>query len=383
MFLRETNGTTAMSKKNIRQVVIAAGGQGTRLKGVLKGRPKALVEVAGIAVIERQIKHFVYYGVEEVVLLLGEGAKIIEEYLKTLSLGCKIVTIIEPSQMGTAGAIWNARDYLDDVFCFCFGDMVFSTNVYNLFKNMTDRPAGILMTVHPNDHPYDSDLVVMDEAGIVELISAPPHKDPIRNLSNAGIYMVDKLFFLNILENHFEKNIPLGLEADIVPIAIKTGQVRATLTYEYLRDIGTPERLHRAEQDLYAGIFDSVSSPQSAQCLFVFFEDVFAMERTKITARPSGVEIIKNAIWRGERVYIVFLSNRHEMTNKTFAELDFLLGAEHSFVWGYFAISNSETWPDTLFNEAQAKPDHSRLVRDGKWFCFGRDGNVQEVRKID
>ena len=63
------------------QAVILAGGKGTRLAKVSGGIPKPLVSVAGVPVVERQIRLLVRYGVREIFLTTEYRADELEKAL--------------------------------------------------------------------------------------------------------------------------------------------------------------------------------------------------------------------------------------------------------------------------------------------------------------
>ena len=56
----------------VKQAVILAGGKGTRLAARLNGLPKPLIDIAGKALLERQIELLKYAGIDEVVLLINQ-----------------------------------------------------------------------------------------------------------------------------------------------------------------------------------------------------------------------------------------------------------------------------------------------------------------------
>ena len=74
---------------------------------------------------------------------------------------------------------------------------MFDMNIDYLMDYHFSKKSKATLVVHPNDHPYDSDLVEVDSDNkIINLLNKPHKKDLVyRNLVNAGIYVLsDRVF---------------------------------------------------------------------------------------------------------------------------------------------------------------------------------------------
>jgi NDP-sugar pyrophosphorylase family protein len=92
---------------------ILAGGFGKRLRPFTEESPKPLVQVAGEAIIDWQIKWLKKHGVRELVILAGyKKEKLIEHLGSGSRHGVKITYVIEDEPLGTGGAIKNAEHVL-------------------------------------------------------------------------------------------------------------------------------------------------------------------------------------------------------------------------------------------------------------------------------
>src|SRR2546421_10300351 len=90
----------------MRQAVILAGGQATRLRPYTEDRPKAMVEVAGVPVIEHQLIWLAEAGVEQAVLSVGYRAEGIQDRIGDGSrLGIDVSYAIEDQPLGRGGGI--------------------------------------------------------------------------------------------------------------------------------------------------------------------------------------------------------------------------------------------------------------------------------------
>lgn len=98
----------------IMKAMILAAGFGTRLRPFTLTTPKALIKYKDSPLIEHQILRLKKAGVNSIVINLHYLAGQIEEYLKKKNFGIEIITIFEPSILGTGGAILNSYKYLKD-----------------------------------------------------------------------------------------------------------------------------------------------------------------------------------------------------------------------------------------------------------------------------
>ena len=245
--------TTSISR--CEQVVIVAGGMGTRLAAATGGLPKALVPVAGRSVLERQLVLARDHGVARALLLLGHGSDQIIESLRERPVdGITIDWVVESEPLGNGGALLLALDRLEPRFLVFFADQLMAFDVRRLIAHHVAQGNAATVVVHPNDHPHDSDLLEVDAAGRVTALHRPPHRPerPLRNVVNAATYVLERAT-LELVNTQVPPR--LDLARDLLPRMIAAGfRVGAYRSREYLKDMGTPDRLAKAERDLESGI---------------------------------------------------------------------------------------------------------------------------------
>ena len=234
------------------KALVLAGGRGTRLETLTGGLiPKPLVKVNGVPMIERAIERLSAFGVTELFLSVGYLHEKIVEYLGDGSaFGVKISYITEDVPLGSGGALYYLKDKVKEPLIVCPGDVIFDVDLDRMLAFHKERKALITLFAHPNVHPYDSDLIVADENGVVKEINK---KNSVRvgyykNLVNAGIFVLDP----ESLE-YFKELKPVNIEHDFISSYIPTGKVFAYKSTEYVKDVGTPERLRAAEKDIERG----------------------------------------------------------------------------------------------------------------------------------
>jgi len=102
--------------KIVKQAAILIGGKGTRLGDAVANTPKPLLEVCGRPFVEHVMLNLRRFGFNDFVLLAGYQSDVVYEKYGQKStfaeeLNATIKVVIEPSAMGTGGALKYARDH--------------------------------------------------------------------------------------------------------------------------------------------------------------------------------------------------------------------------------------------------------------------------------
>jgi histidinol-phosphate phosphatase family protein len=252
------------------QLVILAGGKGTRLRERLGGKPKPLIDVCGVPLLERQILLAKRHGFTRVLLLVNHAADQLIAFCaarRNWELDLEILDDGEPR--GTAGATLGAFDRLAPEFLVMYGDTMMDVDLER-FHDFHVRSSGTAATLflHPNDHPHDSDLVEIDDDDNIVAFHPYPH-DASRwypNLVNAALYWVRRdalgTWRRSVGMADFAKDLfPAMLEAKTV--------IRGYRSPEYIKDIGTPPRLDRVCADLQSGKIERASLETRQPMIFI------------------------------------------------------------------------------------------------------------------
>lgn len=249
--------------------VIQAGGKGTRLKPLTKDEiPKPMLRLNDKPMIEWQIENIRKYGIREFVLIIGHlGEKIKEYFQEGARLGVHLTYIEEREALGSAGALYYLKNaFHKDNFILVFGDVMFDMDMERMVHFHEKHHAFATLAVHPNTHPYDSDLVMVNEE---EQITGFDSKTNNRtcwyeNLVNAGIYVLSNELIANILEPK-----KLDLEKDLIFPVIGMGKVYGYSTTEYIKDAGTPDRFQEVSRDQKNGLWEIKNLEKKQKCIFL------------------------------------------------------------------------------------------------------------------
>lgn len=249
------------------KAVIMAGGKGTRLQSIAKDLPKPMFPILNKPILEYQIDSLKKSNITDITLIIGHLGPIIQSYFGDgTGFGVHLTYIVEEKPLGTAGALYYLKDKLSDDFLLLFGDLLLDIDWTRFMDFHKTHHAVITLYGHPNAHPYDSDVIVTDPEGkVTEILPKNEHRDLFyHNFVNAGIYCVSPKLLSSI--GSAEK---IDLEKHIIADQIPKGTVYAYRSTEYIKDMGTPKRLHSVTEDVKNGIVSSRSLKSMQKAVFL------------------------------------------------------------------------------------------------------------------
>lgn len=217
------------------EVVILAGGKGTRLKSVTGDLPKPMVAIKGIPFLYILMKKMVEQGCKRIVLSLCYQAEYIEEKIRSdAPVDCDVVFVREDVPLGTGGAIKEASKLIsEESFLVVNGDTFFDMDFAGFMSETTENP--IVLGLAKVDNTYRYGAVEMDASG--KVVSMKEKGVEGVGLINAGAYRLQTDFIRQVADEKFsfesflEKNLPL---------------VSARVFAGFFIDIGIPEDYYKA-----------------------------------------------------------------------------------------------------------------------------------------
>jgi len=259
-------------------VCILAGGFGSRLKSEIGEEiPKPMALIGGIPLLEHQIDLCCRYGFVDILILVHHLSEVISQYFGDGShLGVNIKYQIEETPRGTAGAIFDALPLLADEFLVIYGDTFLEVDL-GRFCSSKDPNSSVLTFAHPNSHPYDSDLLEVNEKGFVTKVFRPSTEGSTlyKNVVNAALYFVKKYVFSKYVKTHGSMDI----SSELFPLLIKSHEaIQAYTSVEYIKDMGTPDRYREVNLAFSSGVVDSLSNKSPRKCVFLDRDGVINTE---------------------------------------------------------------------------------------------------------
>jgi D,D-heptose 1,7-bisphosphate phosphatase len=231
----------------IRQAAILCGGRGTRLGAITADIPKPLLPVGEIPFLDVLVFELARHGVRNILLLAGFHAQQIVEYAASTPLkarfGLEIAVSVEPQLAGTGGALWQARDLLDDCFFLLNGDSWFDVNFLALAGPMAQeaRTAGVI-ALRPVEDAARFGVVQLCGERIMRFAERPTQ--PGSGLISGGVYLLRRGALLDSLDP------TCSLERDVFPRLAQAGGLLGVSYDRYFIDIGVPDDLARARREI-------------------------------------------------------------------------------------------------------------------------------------
>ena len=282
--------------KNIDVAVIMAGGKGSRLLSITNDEiPKPMVPVDGKPLLEYQVEKLKTYGIKKIVMIVGHlGEKIVDHFKEGKNFGVEIDYIFEKEPLGTAGAFYYLKDKTDAKdFMLVFGDIFFDMDFDRMEDFHFKNSALTTLLAHPNGHPYDSDLIQMDDNGRVIGFDS---KHNVRdywydNMVNAGMYIINKR-----LLDLVKEPVKTDFEKDILANQVKLGaSIYAYHTPEYVKDVGTVDRINATVEELKSGLIQSKNLKNKQRAIFLDRDGTMNVSKGFIS-KADDLELIPGTI---------------------------------------------------------------------------------------
>ena len=334
----------------MKQAIILAGGMGTRLKARLGDLPKPMIPICGRPLLRHQIELAQRHGFDTITLFVCYRPDLIQKELGDGSQwGVRLRYVVEKEPLGTAGAVLAGWEELQESFVVLYGDTFVNLDLTRLTQAHLAAGADATLVLHPNNHPFDSDLVECTSEGWVSTFHNRPHPPGryYQNLVNAGLYVLNRKA-LKPFRAWVKEGKPgiIDFGKDVFPELLRNGgRVLGYNTPEYIKDIGTPERYDKVCAEVANGVAERSAYGTPAPAVFLDRDGTLNKEADGLRSiddlelLPTVCEAVQLLNRSGFRVVITtnqpviakgFVSEEelHQIHNK----LESLLGLEHAFV---------------------------------------------------
>ncbi len=302
-----------------------AGGKGTRLQSIAQDIPKPMFPVCGKPILEYQIESLKKSGVREIILIVGYRKESVRSYFGSGErFGVRIDYVEEATPLGTAGAFYYLKERVRENFLLLFGDLMLDVDFERFMAFHKACGARITLFGHPNSHPYDSDVIVEDTEHRVKCILSK--RDPrdfyYHNLTNAGLYCVSP----DVLDTVREP-VRLDLEKNVISPLLGQG-VYVYRSTEYVKDMGTPDRLQAVERDVKSGLVAQRSLRNRQKAIFLDRDGTinrlvgFLRNAEQLELLPGAAEAIRRV---NESSYLAIVATNQPVVARgecTMDELD-------------------------------------------------------------
>lgn len=226
------------------KAVILAGGFGKRLKPLTDDRPKPMVEISGIPILEWQVNWLRNHNIKEIIICAGYlKGSVIDHIGSGQKFGVSVGFAVEEEPLGTGGALKNARALISgDSFIAMNGDVL--TNLDPMKLTHLVKPEGDALcsiAAVPLRSPYG--IIEIDNGRAKGFREKPTLSE---YWINAGIYCLAT----SVLDMLPDKG---SLEEVTLPSLAKDNKIRVEKYIDVLwRSIDTHKDIEEAQKEFQA-----------------------------------------------------------------------------------------------------------------------------------
>jgi NDP-sugar pyrophosphorylase family protein len=240
------------------KAMVLAAGQGTRLRPVTDGKPKALVPVAGRPMIEYALLLLRYYEIREIIINLHHFGEQIEKHLGDgRQLGLELSYSIEPELLGTGGGLLKARPFLqDETFIVINTDVLIDLNLSELIAFHRQMSAAATLVLRPDEKADQYGSMDVDVEGriyrFLETKAPTSSAPPTRKLMFTGVQIFEPKVFGYMDAGEAAQKFSTTMQT--YPRMLQAGEALYGFCFEgFWQDLGTVERIKSVEDSLTRG----------------------------------------------------------------------------------------------------------------------------------
>ncbi len=225
----------------VTQAVIMAGGKGTRLMPYSALLPKPLMPLGDMPILELLLRQMEQAGITDVLVAVNHLRHLIEAFFGDgRKFGLRIRYISEDKPLGTAGALGNMMDELDETFMVSNGDLLTTMDLVAMVRQHYEMGADASIGVHQRENMIDFGLIEFDAES---RLSAYREKPKSLYYVSMGIYILRREAMRKMVKPNEYLDMPSLL------LALRDGNhdVRCFHDDGLWLDIGRPDDFARAQ----------------------------------------------------------------------------------------------------------------------------------------
>jgi len=217
------------------EVVILAGGFGTRLRSLVNDKPKCMAEINNIPFIKYLIDNLIEAKFTHIIFSLGYLSEIVISFLNNYKFkNCKYTYVVENNPLGTGGAIKNAIKFSNEQNILILnGDTYVDINFMDFLEfHKSKNSLCTISVLNIQDASRYGSIEFNNQMKITKFIEK---KNSSNVYINAGYIYIQNNIFINYLSEIF------SFENDFLPVFMNSDCAYAYPIDSYFIDIGIPE----------------------------------------------------------------------------------------------------------------------------------------------
>jgi len=223
-------------------VIILAGGLGTRLSSVVKDVPKPMAAVGGRPFLDHILANLSLGNIHKIVLAVGHKYEVIGDYYGDTYENVKLEYSIENEPLGTGGGIAKALQLVESETCLILnGDTYFDVNYEELWQVHSESGKLMTLALKYMENPDRYGTVLLEGSNIVKFqekqVGLP------FGIINGGIYWVNKA-----LLEEMPTQEKFSFESEVLEKKVTKNKLGRYISQGLFIDIGIPEDYARAQE---------------------------------------------------------------------------------------------------------------------------------------
>lgn len=182
------------------EVVIMAGGKGTRLDPFTRILPKPLIPIGDKTILEVIIEKFTEYKINNFFVSVNHKAKIIKSYFEEINPNYSIIYIEEDKPLGTVGALKQLENKIKKEIILTNCDIIIEADYADLMKHHIKQKNDITIVASLKHYNIPYGICEIENGGNLIKILEKPEYD---FLVNTGMYVITPRVLKYIPENKF------------------------------------------------------------------------------------------------------------------------------------------------------------------------------------
>jgi len=181
-------------------VVIMAGGLGSRLKPLTDNTPKPLLKIGSKSIIDYNIDRLIKFGIDDFWITVNYLGDQIKDHFKKRKLrNIKINFVDEDSPLGTLGAVSKINNFKHNYILVINSDVLTNLNYENFFQDFKEKNAEMSVVSIPYDVKIPYAVMETKNNEVFSFLEKPTYT----YYSNGGIYLIKKSILNKIPKNKF------------------------------------------------------------------------------------------------------------------------------------------------------------------------------------
>jgi D,D-heptose 1,7-bisphosphate phosphatase len=337
-------------------VLILAGGRGTRIKSITNKIPKTLIQFNKRPILDLLLFHISKYNFNRIFILTSYmSKKIFKKYHNKFYNFIKIICHKENKRLGTWGAIYNIRKKIKKNFIIINGDTLFNCELQNFLKFKLVNEDLVMFVSNNHFYKKNNKLVNLKLTKKKNIVISEKSK-----FINSGYYYSSYKIFN---KNYKDKT---SIENEVIPDLIKKKKIKGIIENKKIIDIGTRENLVYAKKNIPKMLLKPAIFFDRDGVINYDFGHVYKFKDFKF--KPGVIRTLK--FLSKKNIYIFIVTNQAGIAKGLYKKKDFYI--LHKKIKNY--LLNQKIF----INDIKFSPFHANAIvkKYKKKSNFRKPGNL-------